>query len=591
MNKLKYIAVLAFLGTAGISEMKAQIKEERLILDKKREPEIRKIEKKKTAIEGAKTFSTEDKSSAPVQYEITDVPALSDFKTTELEGSDMTPQFDNEFQRNYLRFGVGNYGKFLGDGSFSTNIDEKLEVGANLHFLSTSGLKKLYDWESKHSTTELSAFLNHYGEKGKLNLNIGYGQDHYNYYGIYAFTPAPDTDLQQKTNVFKVNGYYDYYSNEILNDVRLRTVFLGDRFKAKESLVDAEVNLSKHDVEITGLSDVKMNADLGLGLQSQTTTFEILNKNSVDFFNTSLTPKITFFKGNSSLMIGSGFSFLNSKNSSNLFVNAGSSNKNYWFPKAELQIEASEELKFFAGVDGGLKLNSYSGLLEQNPYLVSDLVLKPTETKYHFYAGLKGDVNQTIKYMIAAGFGKVNDLLYFRANSIFDALNLTLIREPYDYANTFSAAYDNGTFSTVQGSVSFFPVENLKLDAELTFKKYQLDNTEKAYNIPTLSGSIGAQYSMLDKKLLLGMNTYFSNDKYTNSYSFSGGLPLWFMAAEDLNDKVAGFVDLNLSAEYKFHKNFSIFALGNNLLDKKYEQFKGYKVLGAQFLGGVKISF
>ena len=57
------------------------------------------------------------------------------------------------------------------------------------------------------------------------------------------------------------------------------------------------------------------------------------------------------------------------------------------------------------------------------------------------------------------------------------------------------------------------------------------------------------------------------------------------------NEKVGGYADLNLSAEYKIHKNFSIFAHGNNLLNANYQTFKGYKVLGAQVLGGVKITF
>ena len=51
MNKLKYIAVLAFLGTVGISELSAQIKEEQLILNRKREPEVKKIEKKKDEVD------------------------------------------------------------------------------------------------------------------------------------------------------------------------------------------------------------------------------------------------------------------------------------------------------------------------------------------------------------------------------------------------------------------------------------------------------------------------------------------------------------------------------------------------------------
>jgi outer membrane cobalamin receptor len=63
------------------------------------------------------------------------------------------------------------------------------------------------------------------------------------------------------------------------------------------------------------------------------------------------------------------------------------------------------------------------------------------------------------------------------------------------------------------------------------------------------------------------------------------------VSSENKNDKVGGFADLNLSAEYKVHKNFSIFALGNNVLNTQYQTYKGYKVLGAQILGGVKISF
>jgi outer membrane cobalamin receptor len=86
-------------------------------------------------------------------------------------------------------------------------------------------------------------------------------------------------------------------------------------------------------------------------------------------------------------------------------------------------------------------------------------------------------------------------------------------------------------------------------------------------------------------------------DRTTNSFSYeavsnpSVPIGLSYQATENKNDKVGGYVDLNLSAEYKFHKNFSIFALGNNLVGAKYQTFKGYKVLGPQILGGVKISF
>ena len=52
---------LLFSSTAVFS----QIKEEKLILDKKREPEVKKIEKKKTSVEEEKNYPPEEKSANP----------------------------------------------------------------------------------------------------------------------------------------------------------------------------------------------------------------------------------------------------------------------------------------------------------------------------------------------------------------------------------------------------------------------------------------------------------------------------------------------------------------------------------------------
>lgn len=586
MNRRIQILSILFLGVSQIAF--SQIKEEKLILNKKREPEVKKIEKKKTSIETIKNYPPEEKSQNPVQYKITDVPAVSDFKTSTIQGQDVTPKFEGTAQNNYVQFGMGNFGKILGDANISKTLNNKLEVGADVHFLSTLGLKREYAWDSKQSSASIGAFLNSYGEKGKFNLNAQYGLDNNKYYGIYALQPAADIDLDQRVNQFKVNGYYDFYSNEILNDVRVKSSFLKDHFDAQENQASVLVNLSKHAVELSK-NGILMNADLGVGLETVKTDFEIRDKNSSNFFNATLDPKVTFAKGESYLMVGSSFAFLNAKNSNSMMEQV-KNNKSYWFPKAEFQVAAAKEFKFYGGVDGGLKLNTYSDLLQQNPFILSDQMLKPTETKYHFYVGLRGDIDETIKYDFSAGFGKMRDILFFKANDLFndDAVN----RSAYNYANTFSAIYDDGNVSDIKGSIQYFPLANLVLDGEFHFTKYNLKNYDNIYNVPLFNASIGAKYSMLDKKLLLGFKGIFASDRTTNSYSIEGaGNPPIFQSTENTNDKVGGYADLNLSAEYKFHKNFSIFATGNNLLNSNYQTYKGYKVLGAQILGGVKISF
>ncbi len=589
MNRKIQLLSILFLGISPFAF--SQIKEEKLILNKKREPEVKKIEKNKTSVETIKNYPPEEKSQNPVQYTITDVPAVSDFKTSTIQGEDVAPKFEGTAQNNYFQFGMGNYGKILADANISKTLENKIEVGADVHVLSTQGLKKEYAWDSKQSSASLGAFLNSYGDQGKFNVNAEYGLNNYNYYGIYALEPASDVNLKQKVNQFKVNGYYDFYSNEILNDVRAKSSFLKDHFDAQENQVSILANFSKHAVEI-GKTDVVLNADLGVGLETVKTDFAIRDKHTSNFFNTNLFPKVTFAKGESYLMLGSSFSFLNAKNSNELMEEQMKTNKTYWFPQAEFQLAASKEFKFYGGVDGGLKLNTYADLLQENPFILSDQMLRPTETKYHFYVGLRGDFDEMIKYDFSAGFGKMRNIMFFKANDLFnyDATE----RSAYNFANTFSAIYDDGNVSDIKGSIQYFPLANLVLDAEVLFRKYDLKNFENIYNVPLVNAGIGAKYTLLDKKLLLGFKGIFASDRTTNSYMLEAiqTTPnIIYQSTEDPDDKVGGYADLNLSAEYKIHKNFSIFALGNNLLSSKYQTYKGYKVLGAQILGGVKITF
>lgn len=170
-----------------------------------------------------------------------------------------------------------------------------MEVGADLHFLSTKGLKKVYNWDSTQSSANIGAYLNGSGEKGKFNINADYGLNDYNYYGIYALTPNSEVNLQQKTNRFRVNGYYDFYSNNILNDVRVKSSILTDKFDAKEAQAELLVNLSKHGVEIP-MDEVTMNADLGINLETLNSEFSLLNENSSNYFNATLSPRLTFLK-------------------------------------------------------------------------------------------------------------------------------------------------------------------------------------------------------------------------------------------------------------------------------------------------------
>ena len=589
MNKNIKIVTLVLVGISQFSL--AQIKEERLILDRKREPEVKKIEKKKTSVETEKNYPPKEKEKEPVEYKITNVPAVSDFKTSTIEGEDISPKFNNDSQRNYFQIGYGNYSKFLADGNLSYEISKDTEIGVDVHGLSANGLKKEFPWSSKQSDFNVAAFINSTTEMGKFNITADFGNHNYNYYGIYALQPASDIDLKQSYNDLKINGYYDFFKNDWINDVRFKSSILTDHFDAKENSGEAQINFSKYDLPFLAEENTKINADLGVKLSTQKSTFELLNQNQSQYLVTSLKPKISFYKGNSYLAIGSDFSFVNSKISDKNTEEAKTNNFR-WFPFAEVLYEATEQYKFYAGIDGGVQLNSYSNLLQQNPFLVSDLVLKPTETRYHFYFGLKGDIDQDLKYDVNAGFSQLKNAQFFKANNLFDMV-YTLNRSAYNFANNFSAVYDDGTLSEVKGSVQYFPLQNLVVDAELHFMKFNLKNLNEVYYKPVLQTTIGAKYSLLDRKLNLGFKGIFVAERTTNSFDIGvdGVVPNQFSFTENTKKSLPSYLDLNLNADYKINKNFTVFVMGNNLLNKKYEHYLGYKVLGAQVLGGIRIAF
>ena len=83
------------------------------------------------------------------------------------------------------------------------------------------------------------------------------------------------------------------------------------------------------------------------------------------------------------------------------------------------------------------------------------------------------------------------------------------------------------------------------------------------------------------------------SERATNSYDITvnTAVPSQLTSTEKTKESLPSYLDVNLNADYKINKNFTVFVMGNNLLNKKYEHYLGYKVLGAQVLGGLRIAF
>ena len=95
-------------------------------------------------------------------------------------------------------------------------------------------------------------------------------------------------------------------------------------------------------------------------------------------------------------------------------------------------------------------------------------------------------------------------------------------------------------------------------------------------------------YNVFDK-LMLGVEGYFFAASYGISY-----LPTTTVGAAraaDFYRATDPIIDLNLRADYRITPKISIFAMGNNLLNRQYQRFYGYPVKGINVLGGATYTF
>lgn len=183
-------------------------------------------------------------------------------------------------------------------------------------------------------------------------------------------------------------------------------------------------------------------------------------------------------------------------------------------------------------------------------------------------------------------------MICYSTSRIICFLHPSAQRNAYDYLNTFNTVYDNGNLSEVTINAQYFPLENLNFTGELKYMSYSLKNFSNAFYKPVVQTTLGAKYSMLNKKLNLGFKGIFVTDRKANAFDVQPlGTNSQYTTTETNDRKVSGYVDLNLSAEYKLHKNISVFVMGNNLTGTSYQNYLGYKVMGAQVLGGIKLEF
>ena len=269
--------------------------------------------------------------------------------------------------------------------------------------------------------------------------------------------------------------------------------------------------------------------------------------------------------------------------------------KFYLFPDVEVSYSLFNDVFIpYAGWKGNVQRNTFNKLRLENPFVSEDIDLYNTAQRSNLYAGIRGSMSSKFTFNFSTNVERF-DNFYFYVPDTTSSLE-----------NKFQVTYNKVNRTTILGEVTYQNGEKLKLAGKAEYFIYKLkiedgDEDAKAWQRPDFILTGSAILDLSDKLIirsdlfLVGARNVYSYqiptlsnnivDNFVNNSHFDE-------ISENRNAfKLKPFVDLNLSAEYRYNEKVSAFIRFNNFTAKRYQFWTNTPVQSINIFGGITLSF
>jgi hypothetical protein len=452
------------------------------------------------------------------------------------------------FNSSNIKVGVGNYNHYYIGLNTSFQDIYKNAHSFNLYNESTDG--------NHHLQTLKETGFNYIGDIGlnesnQLITQVYFKQSKRNRYGLVAdSTSFPNENYSQN---YYLTGLSLSWQN--LNNIKRRLQY----------------NPSLHIAHFEGILGAYNNY---IQLNS---TFYIQLRNGMQFnfdFNTSLSlyhPKSTASQSNNLITIEPSLKFNKFNSNFKIGVMPVASTEGFnIYPMVEFAKKLKDtNYELTLGWKTSLINNQYSDLVQTNPWLTMPTEMKITSKEQKF---VRININAS-KYL---NYGFILSSNEYK--------NLPLFYKLYNTNRSLYGLFYQNLFEPKAAT--------LELDAYLNYQfseKMIVHNSLKYIQFNSLQQNI-KPWGVLPFEF----NTKFSwipNSKWI----VDGGVQYW--SGPTLNNEsnlpvnLKSALILNAGCSYKLTKNWTIWAKGENLLDKPIERWADYPSLGVQLIAGFVYSF
>lgn len=465
-----------------------------------------------------------------------------------------TTQADNvPAYSNYVKLGAGNYSSFLGEGFVGINTLSNLALEASARHLS-SAIGPVDGKNSSQSDTRVRVTGKYLADAFKLQADLGYDRNAYNFYGYsreFAALPTFNPDLiKQQLNTVNFKLGIENVKSENAIDYSLKTgiTSLRDRFNASETDWGTNLNAS------LGISDSFFALVAADAYVTQRSDGSIVDNRNL------FRVKPTFKYVSPLFTITAGINAVNQTDQRQ------SINDTRAFPVVDIDVAPVGNIHVFAGVDGDINRNTLRSLLAENKWLASQVLLANTIKSLDIYGGSKGDLGGGFSYEGKVSYARYRNFSTFN-NSLPDTTK-------------FFVLYDGGIANvlTVSGQLAYAQKDKFRSTLKADFFNYGLDRLEAAWGRPRTTATWTNSY-ILNKKLFVTADLYFYEG--IKNKNFASGITYTLKPIYDANLKIDYFLGSQVSA----------FVSLNNIFGQNYQRYLYYQTQGLNFLGGISYSF
>jgi hypothetical protein len=483
-----------------------------------------------------------------------------------IEGEPLTKLYNG-----LVKVGFGNYSTPYGEVWYNNLRSKEYSYGIRMKHISSSpkysGYKNTGVFSraafknqgfAGYSDNEIGLYGKKFLKEHTLSGNFDYVRNVIHFYGYDASINMLEKDATaQRFNLFSAGAELkSHYSKaeRYNHDIRLNYYNLMDLYKSSENNINAG------------------------GYMQTTISGEVLKINAlVDYYNYKTISDTT---DNTIVSLNPNFIASGEKYRASLGVTASvdieSETKFFFYPNVELSYNIFEDIIIpYAGAGGGIKKNSFKSLTDENPFVLSELSTRNTNTKYELFGGLKGSLSSKIAYTTRVSYSSVGNLAMF-VNDFTSVLG-----------NRFDVVYDDAEVLNVRGEVNYQNREKLRIGIKGEYFNYKMKNELRAWFKPQVLITLSGNYNLKDKIVVKADFFYIDNQFAKTFEKDTTAATGQKVVAKELK----GGFDANIGLEYRYTKKLGFFLNFNNIASQGYKRWYNYPTQRFGVMGGLSYSF